>query len=146
MIHSIKINLPANADKESIYNSIESAFFQNNFKVERKDDQLTFERFTSKGGSKFQIISELIDGFTKGRITIDNVTPGVLTCKIDYLKQLIVSFIVGLLTAFVFSIFRGGDWIFILKVGLPIMLIFLLLGIGSGNSQVEDILRKAIKQ
>lgn len=142
----MKIKIPANADNESLYDSIESAFQQNNFKVERKDDYLTFERLSSRNGGKYQILFELFKGFSEGNITIDKVNPEVLVCKMYYFKQLIVSVVLGLLINLIFSLYTGNYGELFLHVGLPFILIFFMIGMLSGNSQVEEILRKTIKQ
>lgn len=144
MIHSIKINIPANADYENLYDSIESAFNQNHYKVERIGGQLTFERLTTQNRGKFQLIVELYEGFTKGRIYIDHRVPGTLICKIEYYKQLVVSLILGLLVTFVFSTYTGSFWVLLFKLGFPVALLFLVIGIRSGNSMVENLLKKAL--
>lgn len=144
MNHCIKLNIPANADNESLFSSIESTFNQSNFKVERKDDYLIFERLTPQNISKLQLIVELIGGFTKGKITIDNHVPATLTCKIVYYKQLVVSLILGLVLTFIFSMYTENFWALFLKLGIPASLLFLVIGILSGNDQVEDLLKKAL--
>lgn len=146
MIHSIKINIPASADNESIYNSIESVFNRSKFKVERDGSQLTFERLTPQNSSKFQLIAELMEGFTKGRISIDNHVPTTLICKIVYYKQLIVSLILGLLVTFIFSMYTENFWMLFIQLGTPVTLVFLVIGILSGNARVEDLLKKALNE
>lgn len=145
-MHSIKIRIPVNTDNESLYNSIESALNQNNFKVERKDDRLTFERLTSKRGVKFQILPELLAGFSEGSIALDKDHPEVLICKMSYVKQLIVSLVLGIIVNLIFSLYSGNYGMLFLRLGLPIVLIFFMFGALSGNAQVEEILRKTIKQ
>ena len=144
MIHSIKIKISDNIDKEGLYDSIESVFNKNHFKVERKDSQLTFERVTPQTTNKFQLIAELYEGFTQGRIYIDNQVPVTLICKIVYSKQLIVSLIVGLMVTIIFSMYTGSFWKLFFQLGLPVTLLFLVMGILSGNSRINDLLRKVV--
>ena len=146
MIHSIKIKLPDGIDNESLLNSIETVFNQNKFKVVRSNDQLVFERMTSKRGSgKFQILVELFKAFTQGTIFIDNNSKKELTCKIDYTKQLIISLILGLIICAIFSMYSGNFLTLFLRMGLPFTIIYLAIGVMTGNSQVDELLRKAIK-
>jgi hypothetical protein len=146
MIHSIKIKLPDGIDNESLFNSIETVFNQNNFKVDRSNDKLVFERMTSKrGADKFQILVELFKAFTQGTIYIDSDSQKELICKIDYFKQLIISLILGLIICAIFSMYTGNFLTLFLRMGLPFTIIYLAIGIMSGNSQVDELLKKAIK-
>jgi hypothetical protein len=146
MIHSIKIKLPDSIDNESLFNSIETVFNQNNFKVGRSNDKLVFERMTSKrGADKFQILVELFKAFTQGTIYIDSVSQKELVCKINYFKHLIISSILGLIICTISSMYTGNFLTPFLRVGLPFTIIFLAIGIMTGNSQVDELLRKAIK-
>jgi len=146
MIHSIKIKLPDSIDNESIFNSIETIFYQNNFKVVRNNDKLVFERMTSKrGANKFQILIELFKAFTQGTIYFDSISQKELICKIYYFKQLIISLVLGLIICSIFSLYTGNFLTPFLLVGLPFTIIYLAIGINTGNSHVEKLLRKAIK-
>lgn len=84
MIYSIKIRLSDRSDKQDLFHSIESLLNKNHFKVDRNDNQLTFERITPLTQSKVQLIVELYKGFTNGRIYIDQHIPVIIHCKIDY--------------------------------------------------------------
>ncbi len=146
MIHSMKIKLPDGIDNESLFNSIETVFKQNNFKIGRRNDKLVFERMTSKRGAyKFQILVELFKAFSQGTIYIDSESKKELICKIDYFKQLIISLILGLIICAIFSIYTGNFLTLFIRVGLPFTIIYLAIGIMIGNSQVDELLRKAIK-
>jgi hypothetical protein len=146
MIHSFKIKLPDSVDNESLLNSIETVFNQNNFKVDRSNDKFIFERMTSKrGADKFQILAELFKAFTQGTIYIDSVSQKELICKINYFKQLIISLVLGLLICAIFSLYTGNFLTLFLRVGLPFTIIYLAIGIMTGNSQVDELLKKAIK-
>ena len=146
MIHSIKIKIPDSIDNESLFNSIETVFNQNNFKVGRKNDKFVFERMTSnRGADKFQILIELFKAFTQGTIYVDSISQKELICKINYFKQLIISLVLGLIICSIFSLYTGDFLTPFLRVGLPFTIIYLAIGIINGNSQVEELLRKAIK-
>jgi hypothetical protein len=146
MIYSIKIKLPDSIDNESIFNSIETIFCQNNFTVVRNNDKLVFERMTSKrGANKFQILIELFKAFTQGTIYIDSISQKELICKIYYFKQLIVSLVLGLIICSIFSLYTGNFLTPFLRFGLPFTIIYLAIGIMIGNSMVNELLRKAIK-
>ena len=146
MIHSIKIKIPNNIDNETLLSSIELLFIQNNFKVVRNGDKLTFERITSKkADKKLQVIFELFKALTIGTIYFDNVSQKKLICKIYYFKQLVISLIVGIVICLIFTLYTGNFLILFLKLGLPITLVFVVVGIMTGNSQVEKLLRKVIK-
>lgn len=144
MIHSIRIKIPDNIDNESLIASIESLFIQNNFKVDRNGDKLTFERITSKKTNKIQVILELFKAMTIGTIYFDNVSQKELICKIYYFKQLAVSLVVGIVISLIFALYAGSFWSLLLKLGLPITLVLFVAGIVAGNSQIEKLLRKAI--
>ena len=146
MIHSIKIKIPDSIDNESLFNSIETVFNQNNFKVGRKNNKFVFERMTSnRGANKFQILIELFKAFTQGTIYVDSISQKELICKINYFKQLIISLVLGLIICSIFSLYTGNFLTPFLRVGLPFTIIYLAIGIRNGNSQVEELLRKAIK-
>jgi len=146
MINSIKIKIPDSADTESLFSSIEKLFLQNNFKVGRNGDKLTFERMTSKTADKrFQVIFELFKAFTIGTIYVDNHSQKELICKIYYFKQLIISLVVGTLISLIFTLYTGSFLTLFFKLGLPITLVFFVVGIMTGNSLVVDLLKKAIK-
>lgn len=146
MIYSIKINLPDGIDNENIFNSIETVFNQNNFKVDRHGGKLFFERMTSKrGADKFQILVELFKAFTQGTIYINSDSQKELICRINYFKQLSISLILGLIICFILSIHTGNFLTSFLRVGLPFAIIYLVIGIITGNSLVDELLRKAIK-
>lgn len=145
MIHSIKIKVPDNIDNESIFNSIETVFYQNNFKVVRNNGKLVFERMTSKRtANRFQILIELFKAFTQGTIYFDSISQKELICKIYYFKQLIISTVLGLIICSVFSLYTGNFLTPFLRVGLPFAIIYTIIGINTGNSHVEKLLRKAI--
>lgn len=144
MIHSIRIKIPGSVGNESLISSIESLFIQNNFKVDRNGDKLTFERITSKKTNKIQVIVELFIAMTIGTIYFDNVSQKELICKIYYFKQLAVSLVVGIVISLIFTLYTGSFWSLLLKLGLPITLVLFVAGIMEGNSQVEKLLRKAI--
>ena len=146
MIHSIKIKIPDSIDNESLFNSIETVFNQNNFKVGRKNNEFVFERMTSnRGANKFQILIELFKAFTQGTIYVDSISQKELICKINYFKQLIISLVLGLIICSIFSLYTGDFLTPFLRVGLPFTIIYLAIGILNGNSQVEELLRKAIR-
>ena len=146
MIHSIKIKIPDSIDNESLFNSIETVFNQNNFKVGRKNNKFVFERMTSnRGADKFQILIELFKAFTQGTIYVDSISQKELICKINYFKQLIISLVLGLIIGSIFSLYTGDFLTPFLRVGLPFTIIYLAIGIINGNSLVEELLRKAIR-
>jgi len=146
MIHSIKIKIPNNIDTETLFSSIELLFTQNNFKVDRNGDKLTFERKTSRKADKgLQLIFELFKALTIGTIYFDTVSQKELICKIYYFKQLVFSLVVGIVISLIFSLYTGSFLTLFIKLGLPITLVFVVIGIMTGNSQVEKLLRKAIK-
>lgn len=146
MNHSIRIKISDKINKEQLLENIESIFNQNNFNVDLKDGTLIFERITAKrGASKFQIISELFEGFTKGILYIDPISQNELICRITHTKQLIISLIVGVIACAIFSLNTGSFFPLFYKVGVPITLIFLVIGVLSGNSKVEELLTKAVR-
>jgi hypothetical protein len=145
MIHSIKIKISNNIDTESLLSSIELLFTQNNFKVDRNGDKLTFERITSKKADKLQVIFELFRALTTGTIYFENDSQKELICKIYYFKQLAISLVVGIVICLFFSLYTGSFLTLFLKLWLPITLVFFVVGIMTGNSQVKKLLRKAIK-
>ena len=145
MIHSIKIKISNNIDTESLLSSIELLFTQNNFKVDRNGDKLTFERITSKKADKLQVIFELFRALTTGTIYFENDSQKELICKIYYFKQLAISLVVGIVICLFFSLYTGSFLTLFIKLGLPITLVFFVVGIMTGNSQVKKLLRKAIK-
>lgn len=146
MIHSIKIKIPNSTDTETLFSSIELLFTQNNFKVDRNGDKLTFERKTSKKAvNGLQLIFELFKVLTVGTIYFDTVSQKELICKIYYFKQLVFSLVVGIVISLIFTLYTGSFLTLFIKLGLPITLVFVAVGIMTGNSQVEKLLRKAIK-
>lgn len=146
MIHSIKIKIPNNIDTETLLSSIELLFTQNNFKVDRDGDKLAFERMTSKKVDKrVQLIFELFKALTIGTIYFDNVSQKELICKIYYFKQLVISLVVEIVICLIFTLYTGSFLTLFFKLGLPVTLVFFVVGIMRGNSQVEELLRKAIK-
>lgn len=146
MVHSIKIWLPDNIDCEALFNSVETVFNQNNFRIVRNNNKLVFERMTSKrGADKFQILVELFKAFTRGTIYIGGESNRELICKINYLKQLIVSMILGLIISAIFSMITGDLLTTLLWMCIPITIICMAIGIMTGNSQIEELLRNAIE-
>ena len=146
MIHIIKILIISDIDDEILYISIEKVFNQNNFSIGRIENKLTFKRKIAIGyADRLQLIFELYKSFTQGTICIDNVFPKKLICKIYYFKQLILSLTLGLIISFIFAIYAGSFLTLFLQLGLPTALMFLIVGILTGNSQIKELLRKAIK-
>lgn len=146
MINSIKIKIPDGADTESLFSSIETLFLQNNFKVGRNGDKLTFERMTSKTAvARSQLIFELFKAFTTGTIYIDDHSQKELICRIYYFKQMIISLVVGIIVSLIFTLYTGSFFTLFLKLGLPITLVFFVVGIMRGNSMVKELLKKAVK-
>lgn len=147
MIHFIKIEIPENIDYESLFKTIEKVFNQENFIIGRENEILIFEKKTSvKGDKKFQILIELSKGLTQGTIYVDSLSRKELICKINYSKQGVISLVLGLLISAIFSLYTEHFLTPFLRLGLPFAIAFLIVGIMKGNSQVKELLKKAIEQ
>jgi hypothetical protein len=127
-------------NNDSLYDSIETLFCQNNFLVARKGKYLTFEKKSSNDyNPKLQILVDLLRSFPQGTIYYDNDSAKILICKINYIKQLVLSAILGLLASFIFAFMQGDLLMLILKVGLPITVLLLIIGILIGNFRVKEL-------
>lgn len=100
---------------------------------------------SKRGADKFQILVELFKAFTRGTIYIGGESNRELICKINYLKQLIVSMILGLIISAIFSMITGNLLTTLLWMCIPITIICMAIGIMTGNSQIEELLRNAIE-
>ena len=87
---------------------------------------------------------DLFRSYPQGKIYYDNDSNKILICKIIYIKQLVLSAIIGLLVCFIFAFMHGDFLMLILKVGLPITILLLIIGILIGNFQVEGLLKQAL--
>jgi pilus assembly protein TadC len=131
---------------DSFFNSIETIFCRNNFTVQRTGQFLTFERKTTKDKNlRYQIILELLNSLSQGKIYIDSKLPKMLICRINYFKQLFFSIILGILITFIFSIIKGHFFILLLEIGVPIVVILMIIGILKGNYQIDKIINEAIE-
>ena len=145
MIYTIKILLPYNIDSDEVLYSIETLLTDSNFKVSRNNNKLNFERLTSKkGAQKFQILTELFKSLPTGEVYIATDLQKELICKINYFKHLSISLILGLLISVLFSLYSENFIRLFLWIGLPFTIIYTIIGILKGNSQIEKLLRKAI--
>ena len=145
MTYTIRLSISKRVNNDTLFDSIETLFCQNNFLVTRKDKYLTFEKKSSNDyNPKLQILVDLFRSFPQGKIYYDNDSAKILICKINYIKQLILSAILGLLVSFIFAFMQGDLLLLILKVGLPITVLLFIIGILFGNSQVKELLVRAI--
>ncbi|MCL4483276.1 MAG: hypothetical protein M1445_11840 [Bacteroidetes bacterium] len=145
MTHTFRLSISKRMNNDNLYDSIETLFIKNNFLVARKDKYLTFKKKSSNDyNPKLQILVDLFRSFPQGKIYYDNDSAKILICKINYIKQLVLSAILGLLVSFIFAFMQGDLWMLMLKVGLPITVLLFIIGILIGNSQVKKLLERAI--
>lgn len=110
-------------------------------------ETLIFERRTSvKGYKKFQILVELSKGLTQGTIYIESRSQKELICRVNYLKQGVISLVLGVLISAVFVLCSENFMTTFLRFGLPLAVAYTIVGVIKGNAQVKELLKKAVDQ
>lgn len=144
MIYTIRIKHFDNLNNSS-FNLLEDQLIRNNFIVSNKGQILIFEKKTAKDKNpKGQIMQELFHALTKGKLYIDPAHNDILICKINYYKQLFLSIIIGLIVSFIFSIMLGNFLILTFKIGLPIVLFFIIFGVVNGTFEIRKIVNESL--
>jgi hypothetical protein len=146
MINTIKLTLSGKTNSSELWVPIEKVLTQNNFRVQKNEEKLFFERkIINRNGDKFRILIELYMGFTRGEIYVQNHSEKYLICRLTYLKQFMIALIVGLIISVISSLFMESILSSILTIGLPFTMIYLIIGMANGNSQMSKLLNEAVK-
>lgn len=146
MIHSFRIPVQAEVQNQKLIDTIESLFVENDFRVQREDCKITFERLILQDHRDgFHIMDELFEGFTRGIIYIEDASPKELVCKIYYFRLLMVSIMIGFLICIIFYLYLNNFTTALTRVGMPVSLFFVVMGVKTGNAQVKDLLIEAVK-